>query len=438
MKNIKSISSAMLNQFEKDFNSDPNLQILSNMMSGLTLTEASFVPSAASKLRMDFSVEVPTTGITAQKQSGRCWMFAGMNMMRERVVKKCNLKDFALSGTYLAFYDKLEKGNNFFEAILHYADDPIDSRENEILLKTGLADGGQWDMVKSIVHKYGVVPSWIMPETKHSTGTAVWKEVVNEKMRENALELRKLHQEGKNTDVRREEMLSELYKILCILYGQPTKSFDFEYTDKDGVYHCERELTPHTFFEKYVGDDLDEYIGIISAPHHEYNKTYCQPFLGDVVEDDIFWLNLSMDELEEMAVAQLKSGESVYFSCDCRVYRDRDKGIWDQDSFDYGSVLGGITLGMTKKEKLLTRSSSMNHCMLFCGVNFDANGKPDRWKIENSWGDTAGQKGYFIGSEKWFREYVHQVIIKKELLKDVQKELLNQEPIPMNLWDPFA
>ena len=434
----RTITPALLAKMEANYQERKDIQVLSRALSETKMLDAAFVPQNAAKLRMDFSITVPTTGITWQKQSGRCWMFATMNMARERVVKKCNLKEFALSGTYLAFYDKLEKANNFFEAVLHYADLPVDARENEHIFKNACADGGQWDMAVGLMQKYGVVPDWVMPETVHSTGTSEWREIVTEQLNEYGLELRELYKKGEDTEKRREEMLCQMYNTLCILYGAPVKEFDFAYTDKDGVYHCDRHLTPKSFFETYIGDDLDDYVCLISSPLHELHKTYDQPYMGDVIEHDFKWLNVTMDELEEAAIAMLRSGEGAMFSCDCRCYKLRDRGLWDQDSLDYSTVLGGMPLSMTKEQKLLTKISTMNHCMYLCGVNIGEDEKPDRWKIENSWGEKSGQKGYFICSEKWFREYVQQVIVRKSCLTKEQLELFKQEPIAMTFWDPLA
>ena len=229
-----------------------------------------------------------------------------------------------------------------------------------------------------------------------------------------------------------------LDNALCILYGQPPKTFDFIYTDKAGVYHCDPGLTPKGFFEKYVGDNLDDYQVVIASPIHPLNRTFCQPYMGDVVEENMFWLNLTLEEMEDLTVRQLQAGEPVFFSCDCHPDRDRELGYWDPDSFQYGAVLGGLDLEMSRADCLTTRESRMNHCMIFCGVNLGPDGKPDRWKIENSWGDASGQKGYFIGSEKWFERYVYQVTVRKDLLSDAQRALLAQEPLPMALWDPLA
>ena len=432
------IDAEMLARFEQGYAARPELQVMSNAISRTALPDAAFVPAAAARLQMDFSVLVQTSNITNQKQSGRCWMFSTLNVLRERVIQRCKLEDFSISPTYLAFYDKLEKANLFFENILHFAAQELDDRETFTLLGNPLPDGGQWDMAVSLIKKYGVVPSWVMPETVHSTGTAKYLPILNRKLREDALELRALVREGKDPSARREEMLAEVYNALRILYGQPPKTFDFEYTDTDKVYHCDRGLTPKQFLDKYVGSDFDDYAVIIASPIHAVNRTYCQPFMGDVVEDGMFWLNLSQAELEDLTIRQLQAGEGVMFSCDCHPDGDRANGYWDPDCFQYGEVLGGLTFGMTKSERLLTRDSTMNHCMMFCGVNLDENGTANRWKIENSWGEESGQKGYYIGSEKWFQANVYQVTVRKSLLSDVQRALLAQEPLPMKLWDPLA
>ena len=438
MNKVTPIDSEMLARFEKGYDAKPELQVISNAISRTSLDDAAFVPAAAAKLRMDFSVLVPTTEVTWQKQSGRCWMFSTMNVLRQRVIKKCKLEDFSFSQTYLAFYDKLEKANLFFENIIRFADQNLDDRETFELMGHPLPDGGQWDMAISLTKKYGLVPSWVMPETTASTGTAKYLPILTRKMREDALELRKLVREGKDPSARREEMLAEIYNALRVLYGQPPKNFDFEYTDEDKVYHCDRNLTPKSFMEKYVGNDFDDYAVIISSPIHEMSRTYCQPFMGDVVEDNMFWLNLSQEELEDLTIHQLQAGEGVMFSCDCHPDGDRKNGYWDQDSFQYGELLGGMTFNMTKAERLLTRDSTMNHCMMFCGVNLDEDGKANRWKIENSWGKENGQDGYYIASEKWFKANVYQITVRKSLLSDEQRRLFEQEPLPMKLWDPLS
>ena len=438
MNRVTPIDARMLERFEQGYAARPELNVMSNAVSRTALPDAAFVPAAAAKLRMDFSVLVKTNNITNQKQSGRCWMFSTLNVLRQRVIAKCDLEDFSFSPTYLAFYDKLEKANLFLENILHFADQDLTDRETYTLLGNPAARrrpvgyGHQPDQKvrrgallghagDSPLHRHGQVSAHPEPQAAGGcAGTA------------GSGKRGKGHGRPPRGDAG-----GDLQR-LCILYGQPPRSFDFEYTDKDEHYHCDRNLTPHTFLEKYVGNDLDDYVVIISSPIHALNRTYCQPFMGDMVEENMFWLNLSQEELEDLTIRQLQAGEGVMFSCDCHPDGDRTNGYWDPDCFQYGEVLGGLTFGMTKAERLLTRESTMNHCMMFCGVNLDENGKADRWKIENSWGDASGQKGYYIGSEKWFKANVYQITVRKSLLSDAQRALLDQEPLPMKLWDPLA
>lgn len=438
MKDVTPITADLLSQLEEGYEARPELGVMSNAISRTSLDNVAAVPAAQSRLRMDFSITVPTSKITNQKKSGRCWMFAGMNLLRERVIRNCNLEDFALSGTYLAFYDKLEKCNNFFEGVIHYAGQELEDRETFWLMHNPLPDGGQWDMFVSLVHKYGVVPDWVMPETEHSTNTQSFTPILSRKLREDGLELRELARAGKDTGPRRKEMLQEMYNALCILYGEPPKTFDFDYTDKEKKFHSNPGMTPRTFLDTFVKDDLDDYAVLVSTPLHPMGATLCEPYLGNVVEDDMLWLNVSQQELEDAALKQLKAGEAVDFSCDCRPDKDRERGYWDPDSFQYGEVLGGMKFNMDYGQRLASGESTMNHCMMLCGVNLTEDGTPNRWKIENSWGDKAGQKGYFVGSEKWFRTYVMQVIVRKEHLTEEQKKNMEKEPIPLKPWDPLA
>ncbi|MCF0115030.1 MAG: hypothetical protein HUJ56_06720, partial [Erysipelotrichaceae bacterium] len=400
----------------------------------VALENAAFDPRKVIQERMDFNIVVPTTKITNQKQSGRCWMFAVMNMLRERTIKKLNVEDFSFSGAYLAFYDKLEKCNNFFESIIAYSDQDIDDRETYQFLEKPLGDGGEWEMCAGLIQKYGLVPYWIMPETSASNGTAQHLNVFNRKLREDALRLREAMKNGSDVDALRVEMLQEIYNGLCVLYGQPPKSFDLEYTDKDKNYHSVKGLTPIQFFEEYVGNDLDDYAVIICNENRAFYEVYDKPWQMNLVEKSYAWLNLPMEEMEKITIDALKKGELVMFSCDSTRYGERALGYWDPDCWKFEEILG-MKLSMSAKESLLSHDSTTTHCMCFCGVNLDENGVPDRWKIENSWGKENGQEGYYICSESYFHKYVYQVIVPKHVLSDEQKAMFNKPVVPMKVWE---
>ena len=430
----------MLERFEQGYAARPELNVMSNAVSRTALPDAAFVPAAAAKLRMDFSVLVKTNNITNQKQSGRCWMFSTLNVLRERVIRQCKLEDFSISPTYLAFYDKLEKANLFFENILHFAAQELDDRETFTLLGNPLPDGGQWDMAVSLIKKYGVVPSWVMPETVHSTGTAKYLPILNRKLREDALELRAMAKEGKDTAARREEMLAEVYNALRILYGQPPKTFDFEYRDKDKQFHRECGLTPKKFYAKYIGLNLNDYISLINAPTADkpYYRSYTVQYLGNVAEGrQVRYVNLPIEELKKAAIAQMKDGEPVWFGCDVGKRSTRESGVMDTKIFALEDLFQ-TDFPMTKAQRLDYGQSLMTHAMVFQGVNIDENGQPNRWRVENSWGPDAGRDGYYTMTDRWFDEYTYQIVVNRKYLPKEVLEAYEQEPIVLKPWDPMG
>ncbi len=439
MKQAKPISRQLIEACKKEYENSCLCKAMTCAVSKTELAQAAFDGEAARKLDMTFSIDLCSSGVTWQKASGRCWIFAAMNILREKVAEACGVERMELSENYIAFWDKFEKINYFLESVIDSTDLPVGDRTLDWILQ-GISDGGQWDMIVSLVKKYGVVPITAMPETCQSSSTRVMSRMLNMKLREYAVELRKLVSAGADPQPRKEEMLKEMYRALCICFGKPADVFDFEYRDKDKQYHCDRGLTPQSFYEKYVGMDLDEYVSMIHAPTRDkpYGKTFTVKYLGNVVEGSIRHLNVPMETFKELVVSQLKDGEPVWFGSDCSKYGDRTQGIWDQDTYRYGDVLGGLTFGLTKEEALDYRDSAMNHAMVIAGVNFDENGRPNRWKIENSWGEEAGYKGYFVMSDKWFDAYTYQAVVNKKYLPEDLKKALDQEPIELSPWDPMG
>lgn len=421
--------------FRKGFEADPSARTLGAVMAKTEISELACIPMNAAKLEGGFTIDLKTRGITAQEKSGRCWMFAAMNILREIAAEKLKLDEFELSENYLAFYDKLEKANNFLEMVIENAEKSVDERISDYIFK-GIGDGGYWDMAVDLVKKYGVVPKWIMPETYQSSHTEKFMKLLNNLLRKDAAELRSLIAAGKDPAERKLEMMAEIYKAECIVFGEPVDTFTFEYRDSDGEYHAEYDLTPKAFYEKYIGLSLDDYTAVVHVPTDltPVGKRYEFHYRGNMAEGSIRCLNLEMEELEELVLKQLRDGEPVWFGCDAGAPGHRQMGIWDPDSFDYEGLLGGVSLEMSKKDRLETHASRATHAMILVGVNLDRNGKPDRWKIENSWGGDVGKNGYFVCSEKYFKEYVYEAIIHKKHLNEAQKALLQTEPVRLEPW----
>ncbi len=387
-----------------------------------------------------FSHEIKTLPVTNQKSSGRCWIFAGLNVLREIVAKKYDLKDFEFSQNYTAFYDKLEKINYFIESIDDFLTCDQDDRTLQHILKTGIQDGGQWDMFVSLVEKYGVVPKEAMVETASSSNTGFMNRIINIKLRQYAANARHLVEDGLAEEIPslKEQTLSELYTFLVTNFGVPPKTFDFEYTSKE-EYHIKKGLSPLGFYQDEFGDTLKEYVSVIHAPTKDkpYLRTYSVAYLGNVVGGrEIKYLNLDIPALKDLVLTQLKNQEVVWFGSDVSRYGDRVAGIWDDQQFDYEDMLE-MSLYMTKEDELDYSSSSMNHAMVITAVNLDE-GLPNRWKIENSWGDQNGNKGYYLASDTWFDRYVYQAVIHSKYLSAEQRKAWETKPIILKPWDPMG
>lgn len=433
---MKEITLALLDRFRSQEAARQELKTLQAAMAKTELKELAFVPTAAAKLNGDFTLELKTRGVTYQQKSGRCWLYAVLNILRERISETCELDKFELSANYLSFYDKLEKANNFLELVIENAHKPLNDRMMEYVLG-GVGDGGYWDMATDLVKKYGVVPASVMPETWQSTHTEKFLKLLNSLLRKDAGKLRAVIAAGEDPQPVKEAMLEEVYRMECIAFGEPPKCFSFEYRDKNNEYHCVRDLTGRAFYERFVGDALDDYITVTNHPTHglPMNLYYVFHYMGSMANRDVINLNLTLEEMEALTVKQLRDGEPVWFGCDAGAYGDRDKGVWDQDSVNWSGLMGGVDFEMSKGDRLEYHDSFATHAMIFVGVNFDENGTPDRWKIENSWGEDVGKKGYFVCSEAYFREYVYEVIVRKKHLTDAQRALLEQPPVRIQPWE---
>lgn len=389
-----------------------------------------------------FSVDVTTGKVSNQKQSGRCWMFAALNTFRHKMLNDFNLKEFELSQNHTFFWDKYEKANYFYENILATANEPLTSRKVAFLLQTPQQDGGQWDMIVSIFQKYGVVPKTVMPESSNSSNSRDLNNYLNKKLRKDAVALRQLVAEGKTAEdiqTAKEAMLEDIYRFLATSLGTPPETFDFEYRDEDKNYHIDRNITPQSFYEKYVGVDLDDYVSIINAPTADkpYNQSYTVEMLGNVVGGkEVKYLNVDMPTFKKLAIAQLEQGESVWFGCDVGQSSTRDTGIMALDAYDINDLFD-IDFTMTKAERLDFGESLMTHAMVLTGVDL-IDGESTKWKVENSWGEKVGTNGFFVMSDAWMDEYTYQIVVRKEFLTAEQLAAFEAEPTVLAPWDPMG
>ncbi len=442
MKN--SISKTNIAKFNKDFKNCSTCKISRNALVRSNINDIAMDWEAFRVLDHNYS-EVITTEIskvTNQKASGRCWGFAGLNLMRLAITEKYNLKGFEFSQNYFMFFDKLEKSNYFLENILKTFDEAYDSRLMMYLLDSPVQDGGQWDMFVNLIEKYGVVPQSVMPESYQSSQSRMMNRFLTRKLREFAWHLRTMNEKGaKLTELRKEKesMMSVIYSMLCVCLGNPPETFDWQVRDKKKKFIRLNNLTPLDFYKKNVGIDLTEKVCLINAPmsNKKMNELYTVSYLGNVVGGQIIkYANVEIDDMKKAAIKSMKNNEAVWFGCDVGKMFHRDLGVMDMDLYDYGSLFG-TDFSMNKATRLEYGDSLMTHAMLFTGVDI-FKGKSRKWRVENSWGNKSGDKGYFLMTDKWFDEYNYEVVVDKKYLPKKILNLFDRDPVALEPWDPMG
>ncbi|CYU91496.1 aminopeptidase C [Streptococcus suis] len=422
---------------------NPSLQATENAVSHNGLLKSLETRQSAIDNDYVFSIDLTKDAVSNQKASGRCWMFAALNTFRHKLISDFKLENFELSQAHTFFWDKYEKSNWFLEQIIATADQEIGSRKVKFLLDTPQQDGGQWDMVVALFEKYGVVPKSVYPESISSSASRELNQYLNKLLRQDAQILRDLLAKGtssKEVQIQKENLLQEIFNFLAVNLGLPPRSFDFAYRDKDNVYHRDTNVTPQAFYEKYVGLKLSDYVSIINAPTTDkpYNKSYTVELLGNVVgAPAVRYLNVEMNRFKELAIAQLKAGESVWFGSDVGQSSNRQTGIMATNTYDFSSGLG-IHFHQDKAGRLDYSESLMTHAMVLTGVDLDDNEQPLKWKVENSWGDKVGDKGYFVASDSWMDEYTYQIVVRKEFLTPEELAAYQAQPQVLAPWDPMG
>lgn len=426
------LSQENINKFRRNYEKDTANKIRQRMLNKVQLVD--LIQDVDTKLNHEFSINIKTHNITDQEASGRCWSFAGLNILREKVIKTCELDNFELSGSYIAFYDKLERFNILLERLITYKKDSkgLYDRYVSSLLENGMTDGGYFTQFANLVYKYGVVPKSIFPETFSSSNTYEINQILSRLLRKYYLELEKF---SDNEELLRNKYMERAFNIITNVYGMPPEKFNFEYTDKNGDYHIDKNITPKEFYDKYIGINLiDDYIEISSYEDEKikYNNVYMEDESSRISgKDNNITLNLSPKEFQSLIIKQLKDNEPVYFYCSTT--SKRVDGIWLDIMERYGEIFG-VDLKLDNNSILKTNGITGYHCMIITGANIIDN-KITKWKIENSWGSKHGNQGYYVATDDWVKNYVHRIVINKKYLISKQLEILNKDVIKLEKWD---
>ena len=437
----KGVTEAQIEEFRKSFDSDPSATVAQNAVSNADLSTLALRRDLVQNMDFSFSTKLDEWSATNQRRSGRCWLFATLNLFRVGAMKKMNVKNFEFSQAHIHFWDKLERANHFLEAILETSDRPVDDRTIHFLLSDPIGDGGQWNMATNLIRKHGLVPMSAYPESHSSSSTRSMNTVLKDILRTTASEIRGILDDGGSKNEARkhkEERMKEIWRVLCIHLGTPPEKFDWQWRDKDKEFHRKGTMTPLEFVDEYVEVDWEDYICIVNDPRNEYYRTYTVDFLQNVAGGPpVVYLNVPSDEMKDITQRLLEDGIPVWMGCDVGKNMARKRGLWDADLYDLKGLYG-IQFGMEKADRLRFGQTMMTHAMLFTGVDV-VDGKPRRWRVENSWGsEDSGEKGFYTMNDNWYDEHMFEIAAPKDYLTDEMKSGLKGDPIVLPAWDPMG
>ncbi|AJT41941.1 aminopeptidase C [Psychromicrobium lacuslunae] len=438
----KTITNNQVSELHQAFADDSAAILAKNAVTRTALNELAVNHSVLASSSHSVSDRLDDWKVTNQKKSGRCWLFAALNLLRAEARQILNVKDFEFSQNYPMYFDKLERANYFLQSVIETADRPLDDRLVVFLSESLMGDGGQWNMSSSIFKKYGAVPQEAMPETESSSDTAQMNARLKTLLRKAALELRQAVASGASEtelDAAVQNTITEVHRVLTIHLGAPPSSIDWQWIDDDKKFSREGVLSPQEFLAKYTKLNLDDYVCLVDDPRTEHpkGKTLTVEYLGNVIGgDDTVYLNVDIQLMKDLAKDALQNGSPVWFGCDVGPQMLRSDGLWDAELFDYSGVYG-VDLALNKEQRVNIGESAMTHAMLFTGVDV-LDGQTRRWRVENSWGEENADKGFYTMNDSWFDEYMFEIAVDKNKLSPELQAALAEQPLVLPAWDPMG
>ncbi|WP_029608641.1 C1 family peptidase [Mycoplasma simbae] len=433
----------VITKFYENYKADKSNKVVENAVTKNGVLNAVYNNEVRSFHNNEFNIQTKKAGMTNQKASGRCWIFAALNILKPSALEKLNVESFEFSQAYTMFWEKMEKANTYLNLIMEHNELDYQDRLFEMFLRFGHEDGGYWEWAEGLITKYGVVPKSLMPETFNASNTSQLNSVLQILLL-NATKEYRLKAKDLTTQQKEEfkdEVLQKVFEICAKSLGLPPVTFDYEYRDKDKNFRRISNITPLEFLQKYARNDYTELVNLYADPRdiYEHNtKIVAKYFKGPIESNTLSFINVSMNVLKKATIDSLKAGQPVWFACDMGPQIDRKQGLMDLRLYELDQAFN-LNDKLSKADKLSFKLSQPNHAMTFVGVDLDENEKSLKWEVENSWGDENGNKGYFSMTDEWFDEYVYSVIVHPDFIeKAVLEQANSKRTVEIEPWDPLS
>lgn len=421
------ISYKQLERYQQQYDKNSKYKVLQGVLRSSKMVDVAANPNSLRELPFSFNVSLPeTTQPLDQKNSGRCWIFAALNVLRHKLIQHYKLpSNFELSEAYIARCDKLERCNACLEILYEFAKKKITNQSIEyaFLIPRLLEDGGTWGMFVNVIKKYGIVPKDIYPDNAQATTTYAVNSVISQiVMQSSALITSDIsHNEFMKIKA---DVLEKCFKVINTCYGNVPKKFKWTYKEKI----TEKEYTPMSFYNKIVKRvvDVSKFVSICNFPPEQYHTTLCVEYIQNVLDqkdsvrykDSNRYYNLPKDDFKAAIAKTIANGNAVWFAAEWGKHYYLDiHTVLDEKSSNVSEFFD-IDLHTTKKQGLETQSTIPVHAMVFVGCNV-TNKKPltiNRWKVENSHGNKTKTQGFITMSDSWMNDYVIVAAVPRNCL----------------------
>ncbi|SCA62408.1 Bleomycin hydrolase [Chlamydiales bacterium SCGC AG-110-M15] len=439
------ISDEQMGVYRRRFSGNPKNQLIQNILTDLSIKRAARNYPRSIQPVHTFSHTVSVLpSASNQRSSGRCWIFAGLNLMRAAMIKQYNLdKGFELSQSYLFFCDKMEKANIFMNQVIDTKDEGMGTRKLEHIFDNTMYDGGYWTMFTNLVNKYGVVPESVMPDSRHARSSGELNDLLKTKLKQNAMEFRRMAMVGASVEELqkiKQEKMGEIYKILASSLGTPPargEKFVWKYKDeKSKDMKVLKDVTPISFYRDHVPYNVSDKVLLINSPIKAtpYHKRFTVDYSSNMEEGNKeTYLNLPSAEIIPCLARAIKGDDPIWFGCDVGKFFDREKGTLDMQAFDYSRVFDVNFRGMSKAERMLSGASHASHAMVISGVDMQGD-VPVNWRVQNSWGKDSGEDGNLDMTTEWLAEYGFDFVIDKQFLSEDHQKMLDEQSEMIPAW----